>query len=271
MKFNSFYFNEDEWEDKVKSYKSAEDFVKSQYTGFISSDAYEDMRFDMDIKKVPNLIKTIETKSGEKIEFRKTGEKLKYTKIDKEGNIVRDSKGLAMMMSDDEIKERGLPIESTTIYAFNSKGEEVGYASDEFGADGVWVKPEYQKQGIGTELLHEFRKQFKNRPNRKIGQMTPAGMNMTRSYWRKLTGKEKPDINMILNKYKEFLKNYDDTDDSKDEDYDIKDSTPEYMKALIRFEYTISPDEKTELNQYFYPGDFKQEISPKDFYEKYKK
>lgn len=262
-----FYFKENnDLKKHVRNYSSASDFLKSQYTGYIQSNAYDGMNFFKKIENCPKLIKILKISTGEEIEFRQTGEKLKYTKTDKNGNIERDNNGSALFQSDDEIKQNKLPKEETTVYAFNSKKENIGYASDEWGADGVWVKPEYQKQGIGTELLILLKQQV---GTRKIGQMTNAGINMTRSYWRKLTGNKKPDINNILNKYKEFIINYNDND--KFEDKEDLSKASEAIRAWVRFFNILTPDEQYEFNNYFYPKDFNQIISPEDFYEKYKK
>lgn len=54
--------------------------------------------------------------------------------------------------------------------------------------DGVWVDPRYQKLGIGTYLLHLFRRQFAN--DRQIGDMTELGEKMVRRYHRKLKSGE---------------------------------------------------------------------------------
>jgi len=266
MRFDEFYILEADSE--TGEFSSAHDFLKHHYTGFIKQSHYDDMKFDMDIKKTPIVVGKMKIKSGEQIEFRQTGEKLKYTKTDKDGNPIRDTHNKVFYRSDEENIKDKLPLTDTTIYVFNSKDENIGYASDEFGADGVWIRPDYQRFGIGTELLSLFRKQF-NDNTRKIGQMTPAGIKMTKSYWRKKTGTPKPDVNKIIEKFKSFLKTYDDSDDSKD-DREINDQTPEYLRALIRFEYTISPDEKDELGEYFYPSNYKPIISVKDFYNKYK-
>jgi GNAT superfamily N-acetyltransferase len=60
----------------------------------------------------------------------------------------------------------------------------VGFSSNEFGTAGVWVEGPYQGQGIGSELLARF---MREHPNMRIGQMTPAGENMSRAAYRKLT------------------------------------------------------------------------------------
>tara|TARA_Y100000310_G_scaffold180635_1_gene180552 strand:+ start:13366 stop:13878 length:513 start_codon:yes stop_codon:yes gene_type:complete len=134
-------------------------------------------------EKYPILVKK-EDYGGEEIEFRKKDEEVFYTKTDENNEIVRDEKGMATYLSKEEMQEKGLPSTSTSITAFNSKGTPIGWASSEFGADGVWVIKDYQGKGIGTDLLYEFRKQYK--PKRRIGQMTGSGQKMTRSYHKKL-------------------------------------------------------------------------------------
>lgn len=138
-------------------FKTEKEFVDYHVTGGISSSAYErygkrgGLDFFGTVESNPVLLKTQDF-GGEKIEFRKT----------------RD--------------------EDQGIAAFNSKGEVIGGASNEFGADGIWIVDDYQKRGIGTELLYEFRKQFK--PERKIGQVTPSGYNMVRAYYRRLKAED---------------------------------------------------------------------------------
>lgn len=164
-------------------------FMGYHNTGFISESAYEKYRTKEGvswlgkIEEYPRLIKS--KKYGDEIiEFRSSNEPLQYVKVDSEGEIVRDSRGLAIMQSEEEMKQKGLPLIETIIVAFNSNKEPIGWAADEFGADGVFVIDEYQGKGIGTDLLYEFRKQFKSR--RRIGQMTNKGRGMTIKYHKKL-------------------------------------------------------------------------------------
>jgi len=161
------------------------EFIDYHKTGHIREGTYEQYEKDLSwLKKSENpvLYKKVEIKGGEKLELRKSGEKLKYVKTDKSGEILRDNKGMALMQSDAEIKKKGLPTHDTCIVAFNSKGEAVGYASDEFGATGVYVLKEYQNKGLGLKLLTEYRKQVK--PERRLGQMTPSGESLARKYYR---------------------------------------------------------------------------------------
>lgn len=120
-----------------------------------------------------------------KIEFRQSGEENKYVRIDSAGEVIRTDEGLVTYLTEDEMNKSKLPLYDTTVTAYHNR-EPIGYASDEWGVDGVWVKPEYQKKGIGVELLSLLRKQFSPEKERKIGQMTPAGIKMTEAYHRKL-------------------------------------------------------------------------------------
>jgi GNAT superfamily N-acetyltransferase len=181
-------------------------FMDYHNTGGISENAYKcysdkkGISWLGGVDKYPILLKRKEY-GGEVIEFRQTGKKNQYTQEDpKDPNgwdLLRDNEGNLICMTEEQIKQKGLPLYDTSITAFNSQGEPIGWASDEFGADGVWVVDEYQKRGIGRDLLYELRKQFK--PDRRIGQMTGAGKNLTRSYHKKLVeealkeGKEVPE------------------------------------------------------------------------------
>jgi len=132
---------------------------------------------------VSSLVERVPVKAGDKptiITFRQTGERNRYCKHNSEGNIERDEAGLAVMMSEAEIERSGLPVFDTTIKAFDGPNA-VGYACDEFGATGVYVERNYQRQGIGTELLRRFRSQFAY--DRQLGQMTHAGEQLSRAYY----------------------------------------------------------------------------------------
>jgi len=183
-------------------------FMEYHKTGNIPHGAYDKYKTKEGISwlgtpdKYPILYKKKEY-DGEIIEFRKSGKKLNYVKHGEDGEILRDNNGMALYMNDEEMKEKEVNKYDTSIVAFNSQKEPIGNVSNEFGSDGVWVVKEYQGKGIGTDLLYEFRKQFK--PKRKIGQMTDSGKNMTRSYHKKLVQealKEGKDVPMeILQEY----------------------------------------------------------------------
>ena len=169
------------------------EFVNYHFTGYIPQEYYKEYEKSLDwlgdISRYPILYKTITLKDGEKIELRKTGDELKYVKEDKEGNILRDKSGKALLMSKKEIMEKGLPLYDVGIVAFNKEGKPIGLASNEWGATGIWVTKPYQKRGLGTELLHEYRMQLPPRMRKmKFGQMTSAGINLTKAYYRKYGG-----------------------------------------------------------------------------------
>lgn len=116
--------NYEKWYNDIPPWKqSEEEFVKSHYTGYIQSDAYENSEKDdgLDwfgsIDKFPVLV---DKKQFGKymIEFRQTGEKLKYVKNDSNGEIVRDEHRNAVYQSDEEIKQKGLPPYDQTIVAY---------------------------------------------------------------------------------------------------------------------------------------------------------
>lgn len=144
--------------------------------------AHTILKNEYGVEDVGNLVKREDEPTEGVITFRQTGEKLQYVAHDEKGDILRDGKGEAVMMSDEEIRQKGLPEKDTTVYAFDGP-HCVGYASNEFGAVGIFVEKNYQRQGIGKELLRLYMKQWKKQP--RIGQMTQAGENLVRSYYRK--------------------------------------------------------------------------------------
>lgn len=190
-----------EWFQARKWLETTEDeFMKHHKTGWIPSDAYERYEADGGLSwlgpKSKYALLVSSKKYGEDtIEFRKKDEKLKYTATDKDGDIVRDEKGMATYMTDDEIAKEGLATHEQTIVAF-AGDKPIGMASNEFGTIGVWVEKSYQKKGIGSDLMVMFMEQNKKwmKGTSKIGQMTNAGENMSRSAYRKLAKKYGPDF-----------------------------------------------------------------------------
>jgi hypothetical protein len=163
-------------------------FLDYHRTGTISDDAYEQYSTIEGLswikkEKHPVLLKREEF-GGEILEFRQTGEELQYVRLDENGEIVRDEDSWATYLTPKEVLEQGKPSHDVDIAVFNEKGQAVATASNEFGTDGVWVVNEYQRRGLGVDLLHELRKNFK--PDRKIGQMTSSGIDMTRAYHKRL-------------------------------------------------------------------------------------
>lgn len=162
------------------------------FTGNIREDAYERYEKPGGLswlgKKSKYPILLFE-KNG--IEYRQSGEKLKYTYFDEETlTHRRDEHGELIYRPDEELLKDGYALYDTTVVAFAGETP-VGHVSDEFGAVGVWVESPYQKKGIGTTLLDAHMKQ--RRKNTKIGQMTNAGKNMT---WAWL--KKKQDRSLVL-------------------------------------------------------------------------
>lgn len=161
-------------------------FVDYHKTGHIEPHVYRDMWNEPHIvndleSEYPVLLATKQF-GPHQVQFRQNGQPLKYVQHDADDNIVRDAEGLATYMPFDAMVAKGLPTHDTGIAAIVGN-RVVGYAADEWGADGVWVDPEFQRLGIGTELIHRFRQQFQK--DRRLGQMTFAGEMLARSYFRK--------------------------------------------------------------------------------------
>jgi hypothetical protein len=175
--------------------ESKEYFLKFHKTGTISPSAYKTYEKEGglawlgDKSKHPILLTTKQYGPYE-VEFRQSGEPLQYTKIDDEGEIVRDERGMALIFSPEEMKERGLRPFDATIVAFIGN-KPIGFASNEWGAAGVWVEGPYQKLGIGSDLLVMFMEDNPRFLSGKshIGQMTHAGEKMTLKAYDKLEKK----------------------------------------------------------------------------------
>lgn len=177
-----------------------DDFFNHHYTGHISSNAYEQYEKDGGLSwlgpkaKYPKLLGRKQY-GTQIIEFRQKNELLKYVKYDdKDEEILRDEKGLALYLSPEEIKAKGYRETDASIVAFAGE-KPIGLASDEFGAIGVWVEAKYQKLGIGSDLLVMYMEDNHNKfisGKGKIGQMTNAGKNMTYAAYDKLAKKYGP-------------------------------------------------------------------------------
>lgn len=169
-----------------------EDFLKHHYTGYIPSHAYNDYK---DVKGLSWLgKKSLYPKVIHKgrygpydVEFRKDNNKLKYLKRDADGKVVKNANGEAEYMTPQDIQSANLPDDGSAIVAFVDDTP-VGFASNEFGAVGVWVAEPYQKFGIGTDLL-DFHMGFRpdiHAKKGKIGQMTVAGQQLAKKYYDKM-------------------------------------------------------------------------------------
>lgn len=187
---------------EYRPYPSEQAFLDYHITGHIPSHAYENSEKPHGLDylgsptRYPTLLDTM-TVSGETIQFRARYEPLIYSKHDDDGEIIRDSEGMAIRMTPEEVQAAGLLTEDEIIVAFNSAGEPIGLASDEWGTDGIWVTKPYQGHGIGVKLLRLHRKRFPS--TRKIGQATNAGYNMAASYYRSIE-KEKASLTDTWNK-----------------------------------------------------------------------
>ena len=168
-----------------------QEFMDFHRTGWIPQDAYEKyetregLSWLSPMSKNP-VLHSRKTFNGKEIQFRQSGEKSQYTRLDENDYIVRDEKGLATYLTDEEIRAKKLPTHDSTIVAYDDQGA-IGLVSNEFGVPGVWVIKEYQGKGIGTYLLSEW---MKDRPSsQKMGQMTDNGKQLTFAYHRKLIQK----------------------------------------------------------------------------------
>ena len=171
-------------------------FLRHHYTGHIASSAYSQYEKEGglswlgDKSKYPVLLH--KGKYGPfDVEFRQTGQLNQYVKTDDKGDIVRLNGGKDVQyMTPEEIKAAQLATHDESIVAFVGD-KPVGFASNEFGAVGVWVEGPFQKVGIGTDLL-DMHIQLRPRVaagKSKIGQATYAGISLMKAYHRKMSKK----------------------------------------------------------------------------------
>jgi GNAT superfamily N-acetyltransferase len=175
-----------------------EDFMNHNYTGGLASNTYEKtvapgaMASRFKKSRYPELLSKEQCGPYE-VEFRQSGEVLKYVAHDSNGEILRNGNDI-VYMTPEEIKRENLPEKDTTIVAFVGD-KAVGIASNEWGAVGIWVDTQYHRAGIGTALLE---KHVEQRPTLKsgigkLGQMTQAGYGMTQKYYDKMEKKHGKD------------------------------------------------------------------------------
>jgi GNAT superfamily N-acetyltransferase len=175
-----------------------EDFMNHHYTGGLASNTYEKtvapgaMASRFKKSRYPELLSKEQCGPYE-VEFRQSGEVLKYVAHDSSGEILRNGNDI-VYMTPEEIKRENLPEKDTTIVAFVGD-KAVGMASNEWGAVGIWVDTQYHRAGIGTALLE---KHVEQRPTLKsgigkLGQMTQAGYGMTQKYYDKMEKKHGKD------------------------------------------------------------------------------
>lgn len=165
---------------------SEEEFVRRHHTGFIPSHVYGSYQKEGGLdwfgpqERYPLLLAAMEL-GGSVVELRQSGKKNQYVRLDEAGEVVRDARGLAEMMTEDEIVAKGHILFDQTIVAY-AAGRPVGFAANEFGAVGIWVVGPWQGRGLGGELLHRF---MTANPHMRLGQMTIAGEELARSVHRR--------------------------------------------------------------------------------------
>ena len=104
---------------------------------------------------------------------------------------VRDEQGLLVNYSPEEMKAKGLSPFNYTVGAFVGD-KTVGYAGDEFGASGVYVARDYQRHGLGSSLIKTYlEKSGRLTTGRKLGQMTPQGVELVRKLHREIVKEAK--------------------------------------------------------------------------------
>lgn len=160
-----------------------DEFIKHHNTGFIPSSAYSNDPYDLSkVKEIAGLkskypILAASVLHGDmNLEFRQSGEHQRYVKTDDEGEIIRDEKGMALYLSDEEAEAKGLETKDPTMHIF-ANDVPIGWVGESFGATELFVADEMQKQGIGTLALKLWLQMYPFRANqtRTLGQMTSAG------------------------------------------------------------------------------------------------
>lgn len=127
------------------------------------------------ISEYDKLLKTI---NG--VEYRMRKEKNRYVKYGDGGERVEDEKGLAVMMTDDEVeKSPKHKLHRKELIAVKD-GEVVGVAQDEWGAVLVAVLREFRGKGIGTNLAYLYRSMY---PDKGSGGFTYAGQAQLLRVW----------------------------------------------------------------------------------------
>ncbi len=235
---NNGWYKKAQIEEKQPWQMTQDEYFQYHYTGFISSSAYDKYKTKEGLewlKKSQYPILYDKKQFGSNIiEFRKSGNKLQYVKHDDNEDVLRDENGLAIMMTPQEIIDAKLTAEDQTIVAFIGD-DAIGLASNEWGATGIWVVEDYQKLGIGTYLLKEFRKTMN--PKSKLGQMTESGIELTKAYHKKL-------VQEALN-------------ENKNVPQEVLDDYPDLTGGTYDINYWIRQIKKNPINYYEMPEEFK--------------
>ena len=103
-----------------------------------------------------------------------------YVKLDDDGEIMRDDRGMVVYMSRAEIDRSGITYDRNVIAVHDN--QIVGSAQDEWGCVLVYVMNELKGIGIGEKLTELYRSYY---PNKSSGGTTTSGFNNLRKYHAK--------------------------------------------------------------------------------------
>lgn len=175
------------------------------------------------------------------VEFRQSGEPNQYvrtTEPDETGysDIVRDESGLATYYSQEEMQERDLPSQDTTMMMF-SNGLCIGHIGDSFGATELFVVREFQGADIGPYALNLYMETYPSKSHKtpSLGQMTWQGVATAKKTWMMFveqaleSGKDVP--KNVIDSYEQEKQNRVNNPPQRQE-YDI----PKYKINKVRFD-----------------------------------
>jgi len=104
-----------------------------------------------------------------------------YVKTNDEGHVVRDTKGMAVYLNNDELKEKDLLNKYDKNIVAIHNDIIVGSAQDEWGCVLVYVVDEFKGIGIGQELVEYYRKIY---PDKVSGGTTEGGYKNLIKYYK---------------------------------------------------------------------------------------
>ena len=251
------------------------EFVNYHITGFIPSHHYDDYKTIDGIRSFnqkENFPVLYDTKQfgNTIVEFKKSGKPNKYVKTDPYDDlkILRDNQGKALYLSDEEMKAKGLATEDQTIVAFVGN-DPIGFASNEFGATGVWVVENYQNKGIGSYLLKEFRKTMK--PSSRLGQATNAGINLTMKYHKELVKdalqEEKPVPEEVLKDYPDLMNEMNES--QRETPTTITSSNDNWYKKAQDIDFATQNPKARLITMYKHHWDYRTEDIKKELKKLY--
>lgn len=118
--------------------------------------------------------------------FRKSEESVRYVKTEEDADgfpeVVRDERGLATYLTEEEMQQRGLPLTNPTIHMF-AGDLMIGHVGDSFGATELFVVREFQGGGIGPYLLKLYMESNPKAARSRLGQMTWQGIATAKKTW----------------------------------------------------------------------------------------